>query len=109
MTDTRVDRYVADGAAWLDGQLPGWEDRVNLDRLFMWSPSHCVAGQVFGRVLGYRHVVRTLGWPGTPEHGFCASDDGLSSDLDVAWRKLIVARRVAKANNITNGMIKEDA
>jgi hypothetical protein len=43
---------VADGAAWLDYQAPGWEHKVDLDALQMSSCSRCILGQVFDQGTG---------------------------------------------------------
>ncbi len=40
---------AAAGAAWLDANGPeGWAARIDLERLSLRSPCHCVAGQVWG-------------------------------------------------------------
>lgn len=39
---------VARGAAWLDTEVPGWAERIDLSTLDLRSSSRCVAGQLFG-------------------------------------------------------------
>ena len=46
------------GAELLDRVMPGWHDKVNLDRLDMSGCSHCVLAQLAGQC--YPHAVRSL-------------------------------------------------
>lgn len=41
-------QHAGDGAAFLDGVLPGWRQRVDPDRLSITSSADCVLGQVCG-------------------------------------------------------------
>jgi hypothetical protein len=49
--DALVEARVANGARWLDEQLPGWPQMINLDRLNMTSGSLCVLGQLAPKLL----------------------------------------------------------
>lgn len=50
--DAIVEARVAAGAQWLDEQLPGWADKVDLEQLNMSSPFWCVLGQLAPDLLG---------------------------------------------------------
>lgn len=45
--DSRIVRRVLAGGLWLDMISPGWQDRVDWDRLNMTNTSMCVAGYAF--------------------------------------------------------------
>lgn len=88
------------GAIVLDEQVPGWTNRVDLDRLRMSSVHNCVLGQVFG---GYLTGVTALGvsadvvftdWPNA--ESVILGFNGAGADfgrLDEAWKELILERR----------------
>jgi hypothetical protein len=100
MIDTITER-VQRGAALLDEKVPGWDDEIDLTRLNINDGSRCIGGQL-GRRRGKAHfyagMMEALGLV-TPssraDHGFC--DDGRGySLLTLAWRDLIIARRIAR-------------
>lgn len=37
------------GAAFLDGHVPGWEDRIDPERLDLGDGCDCILGQLYGR------------------------------------------------------------
>lgn len=92
---------VARGAAWLDGEAPGWRGRVDVATLDMDNPMLCVLGQVFaadGDTLtdnGYSRTARSddKAWSWPDEHGFIGiadedtDPDGTADDeaLRLAW------------------------
>lgn len=43
-----VQTRVAAGVAFLDRQVPGWVDRIDVDNLNVASPVNCVLGQLYG-------------------------------------------------------------
>jgi len=43
-----MEKEVFSGIVFLDLTQPGWRDRVNWDKLNMYDPYMCVAGQVYG-------------------------------------------------------------
>lgn len=98
-----TDRAKA-GAEMLDRRLPGWDKRINTDRLDIADGSMCVLGQI-----GLWGGAERLGCPDTRlenhasrtrwmrRHGFCSyppsyDDDPFYSELTVAWRELISSR-----------------
>lgn len=48
MSTTTLNPDVARGIAWLDEEVPGWRDRINLGTLNVGELRNCVLGQVFG-------------------------------------------------------------
>lgn len=60
---------VASGVALLDQRVPGWVDRINVDRLDMASNVSCVLGQLFS---DYGVGCKALGLSvrGAVDHGF---------------------------------------
>jgi hypothetical protein len=47
MTETAVAQSVAAGAAFLDERMPGWPERIDLDKLDLSGCWRCVLGQLF--------------------------------------------------------------
>jgi hypothetical protein len=43
-----VAERVAAGVAWLDENVPGWAERIDLEQLNLASCQRCVLGQLFG-------------------------------------------------------------
>lgn len=106
---------VAQGMALLDEKMPGWAERIDLERLDIASGTHCVAAQLSGEDNYYRGF-HLLGITGRDrfEHGFMAEstceccNDGLTLPLgynqDTAyatltrlWREAIEQRQKASA------------
>jgi hypothetical protein len=99
------DRKVAQGAALLDAEVPGWAQRIDLPSLSMRDGSHCVLGQLFG---DYFNGTSTLGikyqWQQKVSHGFTIDLParlGRTMDRDIdrefrlltsAWKSLIGQR-----------------
>lgn len=83
---------AARGAALLDWEKPGWEDRVYLHRLNMRLCNSCVLGQLYG---DFRDTPWGKGFR-NPRNGFVF---GLFRPgyrrLTVAWTREIQRRRVA--------------
>jgi hypothetical protein len=46
---TRIAKNVERGAVFLDAELPGWDDNINLERLQLGSTCYCVLGQQIKR------------------------------------------------------------
>jgi hypothetical protein len=95
---TFVANRVAAGAAWLDQDEPGWDARIDLDRLDLSSGCRCILGQLDGG-FGDGMEARSLSLVRAAQLGFTADWD---SPLDLrdewaaltaAWRDLITARR----------------
>lgn len=88
--EVNVRPEVRRGADWLDAVYPGWDKKIDLTTLNLFSCSRCVCGQLFG-------------WEGPgpaglydEEYGFDVSGD-IDKDeyakLTEEWRDLIAARR----------------
>lgn len=92
-----VAERVTRGAEWLDANVPGWVERVDVETLDLQSPCRCVLGQLYEDFDAAPVEVRG-------EEGFIL---GFDSDFDVwyieqyfgdltaEWRRLILARRGA--------------
>lgn len=105
------DRVEA-GVRLLDERIPGWEDRIDLDRLELASACRCVLGQLHLDQVSDPNLAYVQGkWSlylGDDEAiagGFNISDpNGEPGDLEfdlltAAWRNRIEARRNTKAAN----------
>lgn len=96
MTDILMQRQINQtrvnaGAAWLDDNYPGWEDKVNTDNLSMLT--NCILMQVIEPTAsenGFSQIHRAMGPQFVVDHGFVV--DGRDE-----WIELIDARRMAMA------------
>lgn len=96
-----VAQRVAAGAAWLDANVEGWLDSIDLDTLAMEMCEQCVLGQLFGDYFNADLMDDdfNLEYPATL--GFDLLDCQLArshdrrqwAELTNAWRELITARR----------------
>lgn len=87
---TRIER----GATLLDEREPGWEQRIDLDRLDMSSTCDCVLGQLAPMPYGFGPMVRFLGIAGeTARLGFMTWGPESYGRLTAKWRALIASRR----------------
>lgn len=86
------------GAALLDQRVPGWADRVSLERFDIRSDRRCVLGQLYG---DYDTGLHELGLYSGVGHGFdlrrsdvmvAPEPAALFAPLDAAWRAAIAAR-----------------
>lgn len=99
--DEHEDDRVARGAALLDEQVPGWERRIDPDRLDVTSACGCILGQVFG---SYDDGCRQLQLGVTDDelfevdtleaarHGFETYGLSLYVDLQDAWDNMLATR-----------------
>lgn len=124
MPELTIEERVAAGAAWLDTNVPGWLDLMNLDRLKLDSDCHCILGQTFG---DYFRAPLIEDVPAEDDLDACAEYDGEAwplgfqssiiarivlsgfrlgraavkaadseyAELEAEWRRLILARREA--------------
>ena len=92
-TPTELTEAVERGAALLDEKMPGWESRIDVQRLNIASANDCIIGQLYGRYwLGCDSL--DLNYFGGAALGFF----GTIIQMDVlteAWRRLIAERRFA--------------
>ncbi len=90
--DPDIAARVAAGAQWLDDNVPGWVDLIDLDRLDLRSTCRCVLGQLFD---DYDFAPRDARWY-SGDYGFDAVGDHLTAEyvaLTDAWTRLITTRR----------------
>jgi hypothetical protein len=96
---------VARGAALLDEKLPGWHERVGLEKLDLSRPCYCILGQEF------REMAEGTGESGwdvglidlfgddadeAGRYGFTVQHDSQSfAALTAEWKRVILARRNA--------------
>lgn len=100
---SRVDK----GCALLNERLPGWEDKIDLEKLNLSSGCDCVLGQLSidlaGKIAGSYGLAREVLFPGVAplgpciEHGFDVREGpGYYDALTECWRKTILSRREVK-------------
>ncbi len=84
---------VALGVAWIDENVPGWGDRVDLDCLDIGNRRNCVIGQLFGDYFYGplpRREAMALGFQRTADDGYGV--------LESLWRQVVAARRAGGAS-----------
>lgn len=95
LATTGVAERVARGAAFLDGDRPGWHTTIDLDALDMAHQQHCILGQVYGQ---YRFAPTradenaALGFKAA---GFDVRDAD-NAALAIEWRRIVTGRREAQ-------------
>lgn len=99
MTDWEVcQEAAAKGAKRLDEKRPGWAQRIQVERLNMFSGSQCILGQEYGQYQrGWRDVHPTGGdEPFAVAYGFTLEDPWQHNPtwnlLQAAWLKEIETR-----------------
>ena len=86
---------VKRGIAWLDANIPGWLDKIDLERLDLRVCDRCVVGQVLG---SYNNLFDATApaWEDRFAMGFNAripfGNSILWQDLTNQWKKQIKAR-----------------
>ena len=115
MSVDTIEVRVARGAALLDEKLPGWADRIDLDRLDLGSPCRCILGQTWdeGRYddddpyfMHVRSLFGTYDQQRDAGLGFninfgaklLREMDAEYAELTAEWRRVIEARREAAAS-----------
>lgn len=96
-----VTEHAARGAALLDGEQPGWAERVDLSTFDLGKPCACVLAQVYGSYWGGRRALGMIGgYAATAEtwtHGFTLRPIGIRPGawqaLQEAWVAEILVRR----------------
>jgi hypothetical protein len=95
-----IEQRVADGATFLDMTVPGWWDRIDVKLLDLGNCFKCVLGQLCG---DFGDGVVEFNVPDEVELGFdvrcgdLAFDSTLHDQLTGEWRRIILARRAAAA------------
>lgn len=79
---------VARGTALLDEKVPGWRERISLDRFSITGCWECILGQLYG---GYGEALRVLGFEdGGEACGFIWSEGADDyEELEAAWRRAL--------------------
>lgn len=90
---------VANGAALLDAEVPGWADKINLDTFDMSYPRTCILGQLFGEYVDGRAALNlNVVTDDDVRHGFDSQggDETIVAleyySLGVCWEQAIDAR-----------------
>lgn len=90
-----VEERVSRGAALLDRKVPGWENRIDLDRLDISSTANCILGQLYSP---------TTSWVGEGYTNLYAV--GMGTDISILdeyvdfpelkaeWKRVITERRM---------------
>lgn len=106
MSDYTVADHVAAGVAFLDGNVPGWDLRIDLGELDLNHCNKCILGQLYGdpsndaaylaeaRELGIRGRLDDLGFEAPDSY----SEAGLNAafdELTAEWARVITERRSA--------------
>lgn len=94
---------IVNGAAYLDKAMPGWDQRIDLDRLDMAHPCNCILGQLGeepegatqGRAPQFYEVKDRLGLTEPARLGFMTWGDERYWSLTQKWRRLIEERRAS--------------
>jgi hypothetical protein len=94
-----ISERVARGVAWLDDNVLGWQNRIDVGQLILSSPCRCVLGQLFGEYMD-APLVDEGGDVAGADYGFNAyghspERDAEYVDLEVEWRRVITERRAA--------------
>lgn len=118
MTEIDYEARVAKGIALLDEKVPGWADKIDLEKLAISSGTHCVTAQVSGKhhylngmyMLGlsegtdntgsytqHGFQVEDLDAPGMPE-GYDTAE-GYAA-LDLIWQREIAARQSSPVKEV---------
>lgn len=108
MTAT-IQARVDKGAALLDRERPGWDQRIDLDRLNVRSECNCVFGQEFAQhpeadnpipfttgaeeLFGTEATADDLAEYGFEEYSDEPEDGGYEA-LTAEWKRVILARRI---------------
>jgi hypothetical protein len=106
---TTIAERVAKGAALLDREEPGWEQRIDLETLALDDPCKCILGQLFSQTDdekgAYFVGLDTFGITGNGDYlGFGATSRQRGwSRLDQAWKALIRERRSQAAARPAEG------
>lgn len=105
-----ITERVARGAALLDEKLPGWVERIDLDKLNLFDDERCVIGQLFTYdptseseafevgafdLFGLDYSFNANA-PALIEHGFSDRSDvelAIFAELTAEWKRVILARR----------------
>ena len=96
---TALPKNVERGAELLDRELPGWDERIDLDRLDLGSTCNCIVGQLNPAQAHLKHRrydkgIAALGVENAPaKYGFNVWGQQRFESLTNAWKRLIAGRR----------------
>ncbi len=86
-----AEQAVARGIAWLDANVPEWQDKIDVERLDLKYPCDCVLGQLDGDF--YQAVwERRLERHEVTRMGFAAVSGVPYPVLTAAWRRALKQR-----------------
>jgi len=97
---------IQNGASLLDNHMPNWYDKIDLEKLDMFSCEHCILGQLYGtfhagydKLFGIKSRQSTLHFGPTVLFGFSALDRETAIEYwaeEIQTRKLNAGRAVTK-------------
>lgn len=99
-----IEQRVRNGATFLDANVVGWEDKINVDDLNVGSCMRCILGQLFA---GFRSgaIALDLRDDEAAALGFQVTEYEKDNDihtpfreLTTAWRELLLERRRESAD-----------
>lgn len=97
---------VARGAALMDQHKPGWEDRIRIPNLEMYSGASCILGQCYGAYSAGAEILFPNDFPEITQeqeavnHGFQSDSKVGYNALHEEWVMQIMARRTAKVEAV---------
>ncbi|MDA8611249.1 hypothetical protein N9L18_00060 [Candidatus Pacebacteria bacterium] len=85
MSEEEILALVKEGEALLDEKHPGWRENVDIDRLNIQSPCHCVLGQIYGHYETGKNILG-LSEEEAMIRGFQISYSASGGDLNRTWK-----------------------
>lgn len=92
-TEETIQERVDRGAALLDAEIPGWVQRIDLDRFRMSSCSRCILGQLFGSFENGLDELHLRSRVDSPEGFDIVTPEDEYAAFTAAWKQLIIRRR----------------
>lgn len=102
MSTIQISPEVERGSAWLDRNLPGWRDDIDLALLDLKFGTRCIIGQLYGSwgrgmmLIGRRTTGEFYTW--SQQHGFYGDD---YPRLTAEWRYVITGREMKKPSLVS--------
>ena len=95
-------KRIEEGIKWLDGSVPNWYKKIDIEKLDMEDGKYCILGQATG--IEYNEIA-TIVWGTEQDKSWVdplnrAEKLGFGSDAPVkTWIKVIVQRRQQEAHD----------